>query len=47
MKFLNELLGRPATERAYMVIVAGYPAEDAQVPEISKYRLDQIATFVS
>lgn len=47
MKFLNELLDRPLTERAYMVIVAGYPAENATVPAISKYRLDQIASFKS
>lgn len=45
MKFLGEVLERPRTERAYMLIVAGLPAEDASVPAISKQPLDQIATF--
>ena len=45
MKFLGEVLERPVTERAYMLIVAGLPAEGASVPAISKQPLDQIATF--
>ena len=45
MKFLNELLDRPPTERAYMLIVTGYPAEDATVPVISKGTLENISTF--
>lgn len=45
MKFLNTLLNRPKTERAYMIIVAGYPADDAMVPVISKEPLEEIATF--
>lgn len=45
MKFLNELLERPVTERAFMLIVAGYPASDAQVPVITKKALEEIATF--
>lgn len=47
MKFLNEVLDRPKDERAYMVIVAGHPAEDARVPVISKKPLDEIAEFRS
>ena len=45
MKFLNEVLGRPKDERAYMLIVAGHPAEDAKVPSISKKSLDEISEF--
>lgn len=45
MKFLNEVLERPADERAYMVVVAGYPAENATVPVITKKTLGEIATF--
>jgi len=45
MKFLNKLLGRPKQERAFMIIVAGYPADDATVPVIGKQPLDKIATF--
>ena len=46
MKFLREILGRPANERAVMILVAGYPAADATVPAISKKPLDQIASFL-
>ncbi len=46
MKFLNRILGRPDNERPYLILVTGYPSENAQVPVISKYRLDQIATFI-
>lgn len=45
MKFLNEVLDRPKDERAYMVIVAGHPAEGATVPEIEKKSLEEIAEF--
>lgn len=45
MKFLNKLLERPKQERAFMIIVAGYPADDATVPVIGKLPLDEIATF--
>lgn len=46
MGFLNEILGRPANERPYLLLVVGYPAADAQVPDITKKPLDEIATFV-
>ena len=46
MDFLNELLGRPENERPFLLLVVGYPAEDARVPVIGKKRLDEIATFV-
>ena len=45
MKFLNKLLERPKEERAYMIIVAGYPADDATVPVIGKEPLYKIVTF--
>ncbi|MEO1970380.1 MAG: nitroreductase family protein [Pirellulaceae bacterium] len=46
MKFLNEILSRPTTERPFLILVAGYPAEAAQVPVITKKRLDEIATWI-
>ncbi len=46
MKFLGEVLGRPDHERAYMLIVTGYPAPETRVPKISKKSLDEIATFL-
>jgi nitroreductase len=44
MKFLNEILDRPANERPFLVLVTGYPADNAQVPVISKKTLDQISS---
>jgi iodotyrosine deiodinase len=46
MGFLNELLGRPAQERPFLILVVGYPADDATVPDIAKKLLEEIATFV-
>lgn len=46
MGFLNDILGRPKDlERPYMLLVVGYPAADAQVPEISRKSLAEIAEF--
>ncbi len=36
MRFLSEILGRPANERAFLILVAGFPAEGAVVPRIGK-----------
>lgn len=46
MEFLNEILGRPAHERPYLLLVVGYPAEGVQVPDISRKALDEISTFI-
>jgi iodotyrosine deiodinase len=46
MGFLNSILDRPENERPFLLLVVGYPAADAQVPEISKKSLGEIATFV-
>lgn len=45
MKFLNKLCDRPGDEKPYLVLVTGYPAEDATVPAISKLSLEEISTF--
>jgi len=45
MRFLNELLGRPAHERPFLILVVGYPAPDATVPQVTRRRLEEIATF--
>lgn len=45
MGFLNELLDRPTNERPFLLLVVGFPAEEARVPRISKKALDEIATF--
>lgn len=46
MKFLNEVLGRPDNERPFLVLVVGYPAEGATVPDIRKKPLEEIALFL-
>ena len=46
MGFLRDILGRPKSERPFLLLVVGYPAEDAEVPDISRKSLDQIATFI-
>ena len=45
MGFLKEILKRPDNERPYLLIVCGHPAEDAQVPDIHRKPLEDIATF--
>ncbi|HUU82539.1 MAG TPA: nitroreductase family protein [Phycisphaerae bacterium] len=44
MKFLAEVLGRPAHERAYALIPVGYPADDCRVPAeaLKRKPLDRI-----
>ncbi len=44
MGFLNEILHRPARERPFLLLVVGYPADDARVPDISRKPLDAIRT---
>jgi len=46
MGFLNTILERPRSERPFLLLVVGYPADNAMVPDISKKPLDEIATFL-
>jgi iodotyrosine deiodinase len=46
MGFLRDILNRPPNERAYLILVVSYPAEEAQVPAISKKSLAEFVTFV-
>lgn len=46
MKFLNEILGRPTSERPFLLLVVGYPAEDARVPDIGRKKLAEFTTFI-
>lgn len=45
MRFLNEVLGRPDNERPFLLLVVGHPAQGAEVPDISKKSLAEIASF--
>ncbi len=46
MRFLNELLGRPESEKPIMIVAVGHAAEDATVPAVAKIKkpLDEILT---
>ncbi len=46
MNFLSEVLGRPKNERPFLLLVVGYPAKDAKVPDIQKKKLEEIASFI-
>lgn len=45
MNFLNEILDRPKNERPFLLLVVGFPAKDAKVPDIKKKKLDEISNF--
>ncbi len=44
MGFLNQILGRPANERPFLILVVGHPAAGAVVPDIGRKSLDEIRT---
>ena len=46
MGFLNDILDRPANERPFLILVVGYPAADAVVPDLRRKSLQEIATFI-
>lgn len=48
MKFLNDALGRPASEKPIMILAVGHAAEDAKVPSVAmmKKPLDEISTVL-
>lgn len=45
MNFLQKILQRPANERAFLLIPVGFPAENAQVPNLKRKELNEIAVF--
>ncbi len=46
MKFLNDILGRPKSERPFLLLVVGYPEKGARVPDISRKALEEFTSFV-
>jgi iodotyrosine deiodinase len=46
MGFLNELLGRPRNEMAYLLLVVGHPAPGCRVPDVQRLPLDAYAQFL-
>ena len=47
MGFLNSILGRPMHEKPFLLLVVGYPAENARVPDIARKTLAEISSFLS
>jgi len=45
MGFLREVLQRPVHEKPFLLLVTGYPAADATVPDIAKRPLDEALTI--
>jgi len=45
MKFLNEILGRPTSERPFLLLVTGYPADGAEVPDIHRKPLNDFVSY--
>ncbi|MCH8486456.1 MAG: nitroreductase family protein, partial [Candidatus Cyclonatronum sp.] len=46
MKFLNDMLGRPANETPVMVLPVGYPAEGCTVPDNKRKKPAEIMTWI-
>ena len=47
MSFLTDICGRPSTEKPYILVVAGYPSANAEIPlhATQKKPLDEISDF--
>jgi iodotyrosine deiodinase len=45
MGFLNAICGRPDNEKAIILLVAGYPADNAKVPDIRRKGADEIIVW--
>ena len=46
MKFLNEILNRPTSERPFLLLVTGYPADGAMIPDIDRKPLEDFVSFI-
>jgi nitroreductase len=45
MGFLRDILGRPKNERPYILFPIGYPAPDAEVPDIQRKPIEEVALW--
>ncbi len=45
MNFLREILGRPKNEKPYILFPVGYPAPDAQVPDLRRKSLEEVSIW--
>ena len=45
MTFLRKILKRPDHEKPFLLLVTGYPADDAMVPDITRKPVEQFLSF--
>lgn len=45
MAFLSRILGRPANEKPFILFPVGYPAADAEVPDIKRKGLEEVSVW--
>ena len=45
MNFLREILGRGENERTFLILVTGFPSENAKVPNIQRKKLEEYTSF--
>lgn len=45
MGFLANILGRPANEKPFILFPVGYPAPDAEVPDLRRKSLEEVAVW--
>ncbi len=45
MNFLQKVLDRPENERPYLLIPVGYPTDDAEVPDLRRKGVDDVAAW--
>ena len=46
MGFLEKICNRPPNERAFLLIPVGYPADDAEVPDLKKKNFNEFADII-
>jgi hypothetical protein len=48
MNFLNEICGRPTSEKPFLLLVVGHPASDARIPlaALDKKPLNVLSTWL-
>ena len=46
MGFLNKIFKRPKNERPFLLLVVGYAEQKAQVPDIQKFSLNEISSYI-
>lgn len=45
MSFLSRILSRPANEKPFILFPVGYPAADAEVPDIKRKELEEVSVW--